>query len=210
MNNLYPIFLKLKDKVILIIGGGAIAQQKVETLLDTEGLIRVISPDITDTLRQYHRDGKIEWIQRTYVTDDLHGVFIVFAATSNQDVQRMVRSDAIKRDILYNVVDVPDLCLFYVPSIVRQGHLKIGISTNGQSPGFAAKLRKDLEHTFDKSYHLFLQKLGALRPVVKEKYPDIEDQKRVFESIIYSPAFDYLREGQIDLFEMEIEKWISG
>jgi precorrin-2 dehydrogenase/sirohydrochlorin ferrochelatase len=161
----YPVNLVgLADRRCIVVGGGEVAQRKVESLLEAgaERLL-VISPCLTHKLRALLQANRIEHHPRGYQQGDLEGAFVVIAATHDPDVNRDVWQEAQERRLLINVVDDPHHCNFFVPSVVRRGDLTISISTGGQDPALSARLRQELEPRFGREYAAFLEIAGALR-----------------------------------------------
>ncbi|MEC4686113.1 MAG: bifunctional precorrin-2 dehydrogenase/sirohydrochlorin ferrochelatase [Nitrospirota bacterium] len=170
----YPVFLNLEGKRCIVIGGGEVAERKVLTLLEAGASVTVISPELTERLAGLKRAGQIEHIQRRYQEGDLTGAFIVIAATSAMDVNRKVSGDA--GNIPVNVVDVPDLCTFIVPSVVKRGELTIAVSTSGASPALSRSIREELEDLYTKEAGDLLQHIAGIRKTLMES--DIPPEKR--------------------------------
>ena len=133
MTRYYPIMLKITDKRCIVVGGGSVAYRKICSLLEYDAKITVISDKLCEKLQKIKDQNKIEWVSRNYQEGDLQGASLVFAATDNIAVNEQVYKEAQKRDIPANIVDIPDLCDFIVPSKIEQGDLTIAISTNGKS-----------------------------------------------------------------------------
>jgi precorrin-2 dehydrogenase/sirohydrochlorin ferrochelatase len=161
----YPVNLVgLADRRCIVVGGGEVAQRKVESLLEAGAeRVVVISPRLTHKLRALLQANRIEHRPRGYQQGDLEGAFVVIAATHDPDVNRDVWQEAQERRLLINVVDDPHHCNFFVPSVVRRGDLTISISTGGQDPALSARLRQELEPRFGREYAAFLEIAGALR-----------------------------------------------
>src|SRR5258708_13552990 len=157
--SLLPIFVKLRDRLVVVVGGGAIAQGKIEGLLAAEARVRVVAPQVTPANAQWLEQGKVEWQAKTFASADLDGAFLVIAATSAPGVNEAVFSEADVRGILCNAVDDIERCHFYYGSVVQRGDLQIAISTNGKSPALAQPLRLLLEKPFCPEYELLLQGL---------------------------------------------------
>ena len=181
-NPLYPIFLKLKGKKVLIIGGGLIALQKISGLLNTEANITVIAPkvcqEIYDSRGEFPNIRKIDILERDYAYGDEIGAFIVIAATDNPEINNMIVNRCRDQMILANSVDQPDYCDFYVPSIIDSGSIKIGISTNGKAPSVAQKLRKDLATLVEMKYKGLIEIVNEFRLKVKNKILGEENFER--------------------------------
>src|SRR5215468_7676352 len=164
---LFPAFLKLKDRPVLVVGGGAIAASKVPGLVQAGARLTVVSPKLSYRLAESVRNREIEWLPKTFEPHDLDGKFLVVAATSLRDLNESVYREADKRRILCNAVDDIEHCHFYYGSIVRRGDLQIAISTNGKSPALAQRIRKELELAYADQYGEWLDWLGAVREVLR-------------------------------------------
>src|SRR5258708_21399675 len=143
--SLFPMFLKLDGRRCLVVGAGAVAEAKIESLLATEAAVRVVAPKATPKVREWARAGRIEWEAREYGLGDLLGVFLVIAATGSPALHDEIYAEARRRGVLCNAVDEPERCDFYFPAVVRRGELQIAISTGGLSPALAQALGNDLE-----------------------------------------------------------------
>jgi precorrin-2 dehydrogenase/sirohydrochlorin ferrochelatase len=194
----YPIFLDLSAQPCLVIGGGTIAERKIESLLSAQGQVAVISPTLTPQLQTWAAEQQIRVQQRPYHTGDLQGFSVVFAATSDEALHHQIADEARAAGILLNVVDRPALCSFIVPAIVRQGDLTIAISTSGTSPAMAKKIRQELTIQFGPEYDLALQLLARVRERISQEQLSNEDRQRRFSTLVNSPLLDYLRHRQID------------
>lgn len=176
MTNLFPMFMKLNDRSCLVVGAGNIGEQKIAGLLETGARIRVVAIEATPTVREWAREGRIELELRPYRSSDLEGVFLAVVATSSRTLNERIYGDAQARRVLCNVVDVPDLCDFFYPSVVRRGDLQIAVSTAGQSPSLAQKIRQQLEKQFGPAYAAWVAELGETRKLILSS--DLErDQK---------------------------------
>jgi precorrin-2 dehydrogenase / sirohydrochlorin ferrochelatase len=142
--SLFPIFLKLAGRSCVVVGAGNIAESKIGSLLAAEARVTVIAPEALPRVREWAASGELTWHQREYEVGDLVGAFLVVAGTATAAVNRGVFAEAALANILCNAVDDPPFCDFYFPSVVRRGDLQIAISTAGESPAFAQRLRKEL------------------------------------------------------------------
>src|ERR1700758_5272775 len=150
---LYIACLRLSERRCVVVGGGDVGLEKVEGLLACDGEVTLIAPAAHEALRDYAREGSIEWRERGYAgADDLEGAFLVIAATDDTDVNIAVFEDAERRAMLVNVVDVPPLCNFILPAIVRTGPLAIAISTAGASPALAKRIKREVQEQFGAPY----------------------------------------------------------
>jgi precorrin-2 dehydrogenase / sirohydrochlorin ferrochelatase len=160
---LFPAFLKLEGRRCLVVGAGAVSQEKIESLLRAGAKVRVVAPQATDRVRAWARARKIRWEPRRFRPADLAGAFLVVAATSSSGLHARIFRLARRRGVLCNAVDDPAHCDFYYGAVVRRGELQIAISTGGQSPALAQRLRKKLEKEIDAEYERFVTTLGAAR-----------------------------------------------
>ena len=188
--SLFPAFLKLDGRQVIVVGGGTLAASKIPGLLQANARVRVISPEIHDELVGWHRLQKIEWHKKEFSADDLQCAFLVIAATSLADVNAAVYQEADRRGILCNAVDDIRNCHFYYGALVQRGNLQIAISTNGKSPALAQRLRKELECLFGPEYALWLEWLGAAREVLREQSTDAESTKRWLHMLASRPMFE--------------------
>lgn len=180
---LLPIFVKLERRRCVIIGGGHVAFQKVCSLLDCAAEITVIAPDAVAEIRDLAEKGRIAWLQRKYATADVSGHLLVIAATDDAVVNHTIYEDAMAAGVLANVVDDPPYCDFYFGSVVRRGPLQIGISTGGESPAFAQRLREQLELLLDEGTGPWLERLGALRRDVLVTHPAGEKRNQLLRKL---------------------------
>jgi precorrin-2 dehydrogenase/sirohydrochlorin ferrochelatase len=187
---LFPMFLKLSARPCLVVGAGTIAESKIASLLEAGGRVRVVAPEATPQLRSWAQLKIIEWHQRPFQPDDLEGMFLVVAATSSTELHERIFEEATQRGVLCNIVDVPPLCDFYYPAVVQRGALQIAISTSGQSPALAQRLRKQLEEQFGPEYEGWLAQLGEARDKLLSTKPDSEERKRLLHEDASEEAFE--------------------
>jgi precorrin-2 dehydrogenase / sirohydrochlorin ferrochelatase len=181
----YIACLKLTGRRCVVVGGGDVGLEKVEGLLACEGGVTLIAPDAIEPLQELAREGSIRWEQREYAgAPDLEGVFIAIAATNDTDVNIRVYEDAERRAMLVNVVDVPPLCNFILPAIVRTGPLAIAISTAGASPALAKRIKREISATYGEPYARLAELLNEARGWAKATLPTYQDRKDFFESIV--------------------------
>jgi precorrin-2 dehydrogenase/sirohydrochlorin ferrochelatase len=168
-----------------------------------------VSLEATEQVRRWAAEGRIELALRPYESADLDGCFLVIAATERTDTNEAIFADAERRGMLCNVVDVPRLCNFILPSIMRRGDLVIAVSTAGASPALARKIRLELEERYGDEYSVALELLGSLRDELKERYPDPRDRKVLFERIVYSGFIDMVRSGDTEGLEAWVDQCIE-
>ncbi|WP_158819245.1 bifunctional precorrin-2 dehydrogenase/sirohydrochlorin ferrochelatase [Granulicella sp. S156] len=189
--SLFPIFLKLTARPCVVIGAGSIAESKIESLLQSEAHVTVIAPEALPRVQQWAESGEIVWTQREYAPGDLAGSFLVVAATATPAVNRAVFAEANAADILCNAVDDPPFCDFYFPSVVRRGELQIAISTAGESPALAQRLRKEINAQLPLDTGEWLQELGRLRREVTAVEPIGEPRKLLLHELAQREACGY-------------------
>ena len=187
------MFLKLSARSCLVVGAGTIAESKIGSLLEAGGRVRVVAPEATPQVRSWAHSNSIEWHQRPFQPEDLEGMFLVVAATSSTDLHKRIFAQATQRGVLCNIVDVPPLCDFYYPAVVQRGALQIAISTAGQSPALAQRLRKQLEDQFGPEYEEWLAQLGEARDKLFSKKLDPEERKRLLHEDASEEAFEAFR-----------------
>jgi precorrin-2 dehydrogenase/sirohydrochlorin ferrochelatase len=181
----YIACLKLSGRRCVVVGGGEIGLEKVEGLLACDGDVTLIAPEAEEALRAYASEGSIRWEQREYRGPaDLEGVFMAIAATNDTDVNIAVFEDAERRAMLVNIVDVPPLCNFILPAIVRTGPLAIAISTAGASPALAKRMKREIEGQYGAPYARLAVLLNEARGWAKGTLPTYQDRKQFFEGIV--------------------------
>lgn len=183
--SLFPLFLKLEGRPCLVVGAGTIAASKIASLIESGARVTVVAPWASDELRKLADDGKFRWLARKYEASDLDGVFLVIAATSDSSVNRAVFLEAQRLEILCNAVDDPPHCDFYFPAVVRRGDLQIAISTAGQSPALAQRLRRELEDVFDESAGDWVSELGERRREILATHAPSEKRKQLLVELAY-------------------------
>ena len=180
----YIACLRLSGRRCLVVGGGDVGLEKVEGLLACDGDVTLVAPDAIPELEELAAEGSIRWERREYRPEDLEGTFIVIAATSDTDVNIGVFEDAERRAMLVNVVDVPPLCNFILPAIIRTGPLAIAISTAGASPALAKRIRNEIADEYGEPYARLAIMLNEVRGWAKGSLPTYQDRKVFFESIV--------------------------
>jgi len=158
--SLFPMFVKLEGRRVLVVGAGSVGEAKIESLLATDAAVRVVAPKATPRVRDWAREGRVEWVVREYTPADFGGVFLVIAATGSPALHNEIYAEAKSRGVLCNAVDEPERCDFYFPAVVRRGELQIAISTGGLSPALAQRLRKELEKQFGPEWEEWVAQLG--------------------------------------------------
>ncbi len=204
--NYFPAFLDLRDKLCVIIGGGKVAERKVENLLKAQAKVKIISPEISPNLKKLAEEGKIYWEKRAYQKGDLDSAWLVIAATNNPEVQKQVFEEAEEKRIFCNIVDVPNLCSFIVPSVIRRGALTIAISTSATSPAVAKRLRETLENLFGEEYELYLELMENLRDQILMSELSQEEKEKKLHQFALTPIPLYIKNKDIILLKTLIER----
>jgi precorrin-2 dehydrogenase len=190
VTNMFPAFLKLSCRQCLVVGAGKVGETKIGGLLDTGARIRVVAIEATSVVREWARAGKIELELRPFSAEDLDGALLAVVATASRTLNERVYREAQRRGVLCNVVDVPDLCDFFYPAVVRRGDLQIAISTAGQSPSLAQKLRQQLERQFGPGYATWVSELGETRKLILASDLDKERKLELLHSLASREAFE--------------------
>lgn len=180
----YPIFLDIKNRPCLVVGGGAVGLRKARMLLKCGAKVTVIAPEAERKLQDLAAAGTIEWQKKPYQSADLAGIFMVIGATDDEPLNLQIKQDADRAGILCNIADRPEACHFILPAVVERGALVIAISTSGKSPAFAKRIRKDLETLFGPEYAESLKLMGAIRRRLLGKKHAPEEHKHLFEQLI--------------------------
>jgi precorrin-2 dehydrogenase/sirohydrochlorin ferrochelatase len=192
----YPVHLDIKNRNCLVVGGGAVGTRKVNTLLACGARVTVVSPDPAQQLKKMAAEGSITLKERAYRTVDLEDMFLVIGATDDEMLNRQISEEAEQIGILCNIADRPEACNFILPSVVQRGDLVITISTSGQSPALAKRLRRKLEAQFGEEYADFLLLMGAIRKKLLSQAHEPEAHKALFNQLIDSDLVELLRTGQ--------------
>jgi siroheme synthase-like protein len=195
--SLLPIFVKLRDRLVVVVGGGSVAEGKIEGLLAAEARVRVVAPRVTLAVARWVAQGKVEWRAKSFAEADLNGAYLVIAATSAAGVNEAIFSEADARGILCNAVDDIEHCHFYYGAVVQRGDLQIAVSTNGKSPALAQRLRLQLEKQFGPEYELWLEWLGAARQLLRAGDGNTDAKKVLLHHIASQPMFErFLKEAR--------------
>jgi precorrin-2 dehydrogenase/sirohydrochlorin ferrochelatase len=195
--SLFPMFVKLEKRVVVIVGGGTVAEGKISGLLETGAEVRVIAPEATRKIFGWALEAKIVWLQRKFELTDLDDAFLVIAATSAQGVNEAVYQEAERRKIFCNAVDDTENCHFYYGAVVRRGDLQIAISTNGKSPSLAQRVRKELEQSYTEEYAEWLESLGIARDALRASSRNSKESKAILQAMASREMFErYIQKGK--------------
>jgi siroheme synthase-like protein len=180
----YIACLRLDGRRCLVVGGGEVGLEKAEGLLTCGAAVTLVAPAAHEQLAELAAEGSIVWERRRYEPADLDGSFLVIAATDDSEVNIGVHEDAEARAMLVNVVDVPPLCNFILPAIVRSGPLAIAISTAGASPALAKRMKREIAEQFGEDYARLAVILNDARGWAKATLPTFQERRDFFESIV--------------------------
>lgn len=195
MNTYYPVYIQLQGQPCVVIGGGKIAEGKVEGLLAVQAKVTVIAPKITARLHDLVQEKQITYLGREYQTGDLTGAFMVICATDRTEINQAVWQEAAANRQLVNVVDDTPRCNFIAPSILRKGDLTIAISTSGKAPALAVRLKERFQRELGPEYARFLELAGDLREPLAQHIPDFETRKALWYELLDSDILDVLARG---------------
>ena len=193
----YPAILMLDGRLGVVIGGGAVGERKVRTLLEAGARVKVITPEATPRLRKLAGDDTIELIERSYQRGDLKGAAVVIASTDERAVNQAIYEEALDEGVPVNVVDDPPHCTFIAPSIVRRGDLMIAISTGGTNPAMAVRIRERLEKEFGPEYEAYFDLIKRLKAEVEQATTQ-QERADAWYRVADSNVLDLVRAGKID------------
>lgn len=207
----YPVYLDLHRRLAVLIGGGGVAERKAKTLIRYGADVVVIAPETTETINEMEAEGELTIERRGYVRGDLGGAFLAICATDSEEINRAVFAEAQERGCLVNVVDVPSLCSFIVPSIVSRGPLQFAISTGGAAPTVAKRIRRKLTEEYGPEWADYITLLGEVRALVMARVPGGEPvRKPIFERIADSDLLERLRAGEKPSAEDVYTEFVEG
>ncbi len=192
--SLFPIFVKLDGRLVVVVGGGAVAEQKIPGLFAANARVRVVAPEVSAQIRTWVAAGKIDWHTKHFEPSDLQESFLVIAATAAPGVNEAVFREAESRHVLCNAVDDIANCHFYYGAVVQRGDLQLAISTNGKSPALAQRLRKELEAQYGEEYGAWLDWLGTARELLRANSVDQEKTKSILHQLASRENFERFRQ----------------
>jgi len=196
MPKFYPMMMDLKGRPTLVVGGGDVAARKIEMLVSCGSKVKVVAPQIDASLNHLIDSGEVTHIKEKYQTKHLESAVLVIASTDNEEVNKKVFDDAETKQIPVNVVDVPPLCRFIVPSIVEEGDLLIAISTSGKSPAMSKRIRKELQQKFGAEYGTALTVMGKVRELAKAQLSNLDERMRILSKIANSDIIERIKKGE--------------
>lgn len=208
MKKYFPILLNLQNKKCLVVGGGAVAQRKIENILDTGVKIKCVSIEFTDDLLALLKQNSIEYYKRPFEISDLDDMDIVFAATNDSEINKQIYQECEKRKILINVVDNPQICTFIVPAIINRGDLTIAVSTSGKFPGLSKKIRKEIEKKYGNFYTEYLEIISEIRNKIIQLNLKEEEKKEKIEKLLDLDILALIENGKLKEARKKAEKII--
>ncbi|MCL4459954.1 MAG: bifunctional precorrin-2 dehydrogenase/sirohydrochlorin ferrochelatase [Chloroflexi bacterium] len=208
MPDWYPIYLNLKQKRCVVVGGGGVAERKVNALLSCGAEVTVISPTLSPGLQELAAKGQIRAITRSYQREDLEGAVLAIAATNRAGINAAIRQDARSFGVLVNVVDDPSLCDFIVPAVIHRGDLTICISTGGRSPALARMAREGLEQSIGPEYGHLLTLLAKVRQELKARGQKVSYS--VWQKAVTPGVLSLLKEGKTEEAERNLIVALEG
>lgn len=183
MSTHYPIMVQLEGKKVVVVGGGKVAERKIGSLLGTGACVFVVSPRVTDEIYRLSQEGTIIWEQKAVAAKDLRDAFLIFAATSDKEINQQVKEWAGQHQLV-TIADNPDGSDFHVPAHVKRGRLSLAVSTGGASPTLARKIREQLEGQFDEKYEDYLDFLYSTRQWILKEVEEPSLKRKLLTAIV--------------------------
>jgi siroheme synthase-like protein len=205
----YPIFLNLEHHRIVVIGGGEVAERKIESLLDTGATIAVISPEVTPHIASLSAQNRIELFNRAYAPGDCAGAALVFSATGDTETSKAIYAEAKTLGVFINTADQSAQCSFIMPAVVRRGDIGVAISTSGTSPALAARLRHKISGVIGPEYARLVELLSRARPEIRNRVATEKNRKDLHYRIIDSDITTLLKSDDIGPAERRLKQIIE-
>jgi len=202
----YPVYLDLRERPCIIVGGGQVAERKALSLLEAGAGVTVISPSLTAKLQELSQSGRITHLPRTFEEDDLASAFLVIAATDSVDVNAGIGRLCRKKHMLVNVTAPPGEGTYIVPSVVERGKLQIAVSTSGVSPALSKKIRHELETRYGPEYEVFLEKMSILRARLRDEVKNEAARREILQVLAESDVISLLKEGKTPEADLRIRE----
>ena len=203
---LYPMNVDLAGRLVIIIGGGVVAERKVRGILalDAEVAVRVIAPAMTDVLRELADCEQIEWREERYAGGMLEGAFLVYAATDSPSVNAEIAAEAKRLGLLVNVIDDPNASSFQLPATLRRGDFLLTVSTGGGSPALSRAIWMEMEQLYPPTFGLWLERVALLRSELQEALPSSRERTCFWRMALRPHLLDMIRNGELEKAEVEL------
>ncbi|MNO66317.1 Precorrin-2 dehydrogenase [compost metagenome] len=210
MTRFLPIMLDCEGQLVVVIGGGVVAERKVNGLLEAGAVVKVVSPSLTDTLNTLAEKGHMTWMDRTYAPGDLRGAFLVYAATNDRAVNEKVAQASKQLGIHVNVASHAEAGNFISPGVIRRGRLTVAVSTSGAGPLAAASIKSMLEEALDAAYEPYLDFVHTLRTRIKQKESSTEVRGRLLRKLGALDVLNEMKNGSFIAWSPEdMDAWIA-
>ncbi|WP_454192314.1 precorrin-2 dehydrogenase/sirohydrochlorin ferrochelatase family protein [Paenibacillus sp. Marseille-Q7038] len=210
-NHYVPVMLNCSGRRCIIIGGGKVAERKMEALAGSGALLTIISPEVTKNLLHMVHRGEAEWRKKPYLQGDLEGAFLVYAATDSPEVNEQVIAEAQQRNILVNRADAPSTGDFITPSSVRRGKLTIAVSASGASPGLSKRIMEQMRADYGEEYEIYLDFLQQFREVIQLEVEDRRDRKCLLDRVLEMDILAQIRKKQFRPWSQEeMVRWLNA
>jgi siroheme synthase-like protein len=206
----YPIFLSLNGRKTVVIGAGSVGARKAQVLMETGARVVVVAPHFDPAFSVIANHPNVEVIQSRYSKEYLAGAVLVIAATNDSDLNRQIYADCQQLEVLCNVVDVPELCDFFVPAVVQRGPLQIAVSTDGNCPAYAGHVRRKLEELFTEAHGRFVEDLEVLRRRIIQVVPDANRRKAMMGRLVGDESLDYYIRQGAEAWKARVDLWIAN
>ena len=205
MTQYYPVLLNIEGLACLVVGGGPVAERKVDSLLESGARVTLVSPQATPRLAELAEQRRILWSQRVFRQGDTTGSFLVISASGQEEVNRLVSEECKTNNIPVNVVDDPQKCGFLVPAVLRRGDLVIAVSSGGASPLVARGIRDELADRYGPEYEQYLNYLAEARAEALNCIPDARRRRQVFARLTDGRLLRLVRGGRMN----EAKEWVK-
>jgi precorrin-2 dehydrogenase / sirohydrochlorin ferrochelatase len=206
----YPIFLNLNGRKVVVIGAGSVGARKAQVLTETGARVVVVALHFDAAFSEIANRPNVEVIQSRYSKEYLAGAVLAIAATNDSELNRQIYADCQQLEVLCNVVDVPELCDFFVPAVVQRGPLQIAISTDGNCPAYAGHVRRKLEDLFTEAHGRFVEDLEVLRRRVLQMIPDANRRKAMMGRLVGDESLDYYVRNGAEAWKARADLWIAN
>ena len=205
----FPISVDLENRPVLVVGGGEVAERRIDALLECDANVTVVSPEVSERIAALAAAGDVALHRRPYDRGDTEGMMLVLTATDDPRANVAVWEEAKASGVLVNTADEPSRCDFIIPAMVRRGDLSIAISTGGKSPALAARLRQRLSEMVGPEYAKLLDALGRWRPRLEERFKDPERRKRLHYRIVDSDVLSLARDADMTALDRRLEQIVE-